>query len=174
MTRRTPEGVLRGGSRPATAVFALADKGLTPEPPPRRIRGGAGLLAEDAVLAYFGEEGAEPSPCRASGRSFVGGADSVDAGVLPIENVVFGPCARSTTCSPERTESTMNAIAPTSTAITAAARSHHRDRVRRTGATTIVVGSGSGAASTRVGGRNGLPTRPASAARISSALPNLH
>ena len=70
-------------------------------------------------------------------------------------------------------ESTMNAIAATNTAITAAARSHHRDRLRR-GGTTIVVGSGSGTASTRVGGRAGGPMRPASAARISSALANRH
>ncbi len=53
--------------------------------------GEPGSFAEDAVLAYFGAEGALPLPVPgfADVVSAVEG-DSVDAGVVPIENVVFG------------------------------------------------------------------------------------
>src|SRR4051794_41941179 len=90
-----------------------------------------------------------------------GNSDVVDGGGGEVVLVVMG----STPAGPDA-ESTMKAIATTNAAITAAVTSNHRDRLCL-GATTMVVGSGSGATSTRVAGRAGGPLGPASAARIS-------
>jgi prephenate dehydratase len=60
-------------------------------PPRVAFAGEPGSFAEDAVLAYFGVEGAEPVPVPGFGEVVASvERDSVDAGVLPIENVVFG------------------------------------------------------------------------------------
>lgn len=64
---------------------------MTAVPPRVAFAGEPGSFAEDAVLAYFGGEGALPVPVPGFPEvvSSVEG-ESVDAGVLPIENVVFG------------------------------------------------------------------------------------
>jgi prephenate dehydratase len=64
---------------------------LTPARPRVAFAGEPGSFAEDAVLAYFGGEGALPVPVAdfAEVVSSVGD-QAVDAGLVPIENVVFG------------------------------------------------------------------------------------
>ncbi len=64
---------------------------MTTARPGVAFAGEPGSFAEDAVLAYFGAEGALPVPVPGFGdvvSSVEGG--SAEAGVLPIENVVFG------------------------------------------------------------------------------------